>query len=84
MPCDADHVDALGRHVDGEDSRGLGGVQQEEQAVLPGKAAHPPDFHHVPGQIGGVGADHSFRVGPQKPGKGGVIQPLIPHSEPGR
>ena len=74
MPGEAHHVNAQGVHINGEDPRRLGGIQKEEEAVLPGEAAYPLDVHRVPCQVGGMGADHGFRLRPEEPFKPAVIQ----------
>ena len=68
------HVDTLGIHVNGEGPRRLGGVQDEQQIVFPGKAPHPLQIRHVSRQVGSVGADHRPGIGPQKSLQCAIIQ----------
>ena len=64
-------------HVDGGAPRRLGGVQQENKAVLLGKGGHAPDIQEIARQVGGVGAHQQFCTGAQEPLQSVILQPSL-------
>ena len=83
VPGEAKQVDLLGHHVDGQDSRRLGGVHNEDQAVVMGDGPHPADIHGVSGEVGGMGADDGPRLRADQPLKIAVVR-SAPAGQPGR
>ena len=51
MAGEAEDIDVLLHHVDGEDACALGSVDDENQIVLPAKSADPFQIHRITGDI---------------------------------
>ena len=57
MPRKTEQVDVHLFHVNGDDPRRLGGIDNEKQAVFLRDRADTAQIHDVSGEVGGVGAD---------------------------
>ena len=83
MSCKAQNGNAHLRHVDRHCTRCLGGIYDQEQAVLPRDPADPGDVQKVSCQVGGMGTDDRPGVRPDQTFKLRVIDaaPLVRRHE---
>ncbi len=80
MAGEAEKIYVLGCHVDGQDSRRLGRVHDQLQAMSMGNGPHPADIHRVAREVGGMGADDGSGLWPDQPLKIAVVDPSLPVS----
>ena len=78
MAGEAEKINVLGCHVDGQDSRRLGRVHDQLQAMSMGNGPHPADIHRVAREVGGMGADDGSGLRPDQPLKIAVVDPSLP------
>ena len=64
MPGEAQQVNALFLHIDGEYPRGLGGIYRKQHTVLLRNGPDAPNVQQISRQIGAVGADNQPGVLP--------------------
>ena len=77
MAGEGQGVDVHGLHVDGQDARRLGGVQEESQAVGMAEGPHLSGGQHRAADVAGVEHHHGTGIGPQQALHSGGVQRAV-------